>query len=41
MAAGFVAYSSTEPAKVYEINSLACPRCGSEMTIIALITDPA
>jgi len=28
-------------AKVYEINPLVCPRCGSEMKIIALITDPA
>ena len=28
-------------AKVYEINPLVCPRCGSEIKIIALITDPA
>jgi len=28
-------------AKVYEINPLLCPRCGSEMSLIAVITDPA
>ena len=28
-------------AKVYEINPLLCPRCGSEMRLIAVITDPA
>ena len=28
-------------AKVYEIDPLLCPRCGSEMKIIALITDPS
>ena len=27
--------------KVYEINPLVCPRCGSEMSLIAVITDPA
>jgi hypothetical protein len=27
-------------AKVYEINPLLCPRCGSEMRLIAVITDP-
>lgn len=28
-------------AKVYEIDPLLCPRCGSEMRLIAVITDPA
>ena len=28
-------------AKVYEIDPLICPRCGSEMRLIAVITDPA
>ena len=28
-------------AKVYEISPLVCPRCGSEMKLIALITDPS
>jgi hypothetical protein len=28
-------------AKVYEVDPLICPRCGSEMKLIALITDPA
>jgi hypothetical protein len=28
-------------AKVYEIDPLVCPRCGSEMILIAVITDPA
>ena len=28
-------------AKVYEIDPLVCPRCGSEMRLIAVITDPA
>jgi hypothetical protein len=28
-------------AKVYEIDPLLCPRCGSEMRPIAVITDPA
>jgi hypothetical protein len=28
-------------AKVYEIDPLVCPRCGSEMKLIAVITDPA
>jgi len=27
-------------AKVYEIDPLVCPRCGSEMRLIAVITDP-
>ena len=27
--------------KVYEIDPLVCPRCGSEMKLIAVITDPA
>ncbi len=27
-------------AKVYEVDPLICPRCGSEMKLIALITDP-
>ncbi len=26
--------------KVYEIDPLLCPRCGSEMRLIAVITDP-
>jgi len=25
---------------VYEIDPLICPRCGSEMRLIAVITDP-
>ena len=28
-------------AKVYETDPLVCPRCGSEMRLIAIITDPA
>jgi hypothetical protein len=28
-------------AKVYEIDPLVCPRCGSEMKLLAVITDPA
>lgn len=28
-------------AKVYEVDPLICPRCGSEMKLIAVITDPA
>ena len=28
-------------AKVYEIDPLICPRCGSEMKLIALITNPS
>jgi hypothetical protein len=27
-------------AKVYETDPLVCPRCGSEMSFIAVITDP-
>ena len=27
-------------AKVYEIDPLVCPKCGSEMKIIAVIQDP-
>jgi hypothetical protein len=27
-------------AKVYEVDVLCCPRCGSEMKVLALITDP-
>jgi hypothetical protein len=27
-------------AKVYEVDPLICPRCGSEMKLIAVITDP-
>jgi hypothetical protein len=27
-------------AKVYEVDPLLCPRCGSEMKLIAVITDP-
>jgi transposase len=27
-------------AKVYEVDPLICPRCGSEMKLITLITDP-
>jgi len=26
-------------AKIYEVNPLVCPRCGSEMKILAVITD--
>ncbi|HSV94168.1 MAG TPA: hypothetical protein VLH81_13885, partial [Desulfobacterales bacterium] len=29
------------PAKVHAIDVLACPRCGSRMSVIAVITDPA
>jgi hypothetical protein len=28
-------------AKIYEIDPLICPRCGSVMSLIAVITDPA
>ena len=28
-------------AKVYQTDPLLCPRCGSEMRLIAVITDPA
>ena len=28
-------------AKVYEIDPLVCPRCGSQMKLIAVITDPS
>jgi hypothetical protein len=28
-------------AKVYEVDSMICARCGSEMRLIAVITDPA
>jgi hypothetical protein len=28
-------------AKVYEIDPLLCPWCGSEILLIAVITDPA
>ena len=28
-------------AKVYEVDPLLCPRCGSEMKLLAVITDPA
>jgi hypothetical protein len=28
-------------AKVYEIDPLICPRCGFEMSLIAVITDPS
>jgi len=27
--------------KVYEVDSLQCPRCGAQMSVIALIQDPA
>lgn len=27
-------------AKVYEVDPLICPRCGSEMKLIAVITNP-
>jgi len=27
-------------AKVYEVDPIVCPRCGSEMKLIAVITDP-
>ena len=26
--------------KVYEVDPLACPKCGSEMKVIAVITEP-
>jgi hypothetical protein len=29
------------PAKVYELDIMACPRCGSRMEVIAVIQDPA
>ncbi|MCX7038687.1 MAG: hypothetical protein NT005_06105 [Spirochaetes bacterium] len=28
-------------AKVYELDVLACPHCGSRMAVIAVILDPA
>lgn len=28
-------------AKVYEVDPLVCPHCGSEMKLIAVITDPS
>ena len=28
-------------AKVYELDIMACPKCGSRMEVIALILDPA
>ena len=28
-------------AKVHELDGMACPRCGSRMAVIAVITDPA
>jgi len=28
-------------AKVYEVDVLRCPRCGSPMKVLAVITDPA
>jgi len=28
-------------AKVYEVDPLICPRCGSEMKLIAVITNPS
>jgi DNA-directed RNA polymerase subunit RPC12/RpoP len=28
-------------AKVYELDIMACPRCGSRMAVIAVILDPA
>jgi DNA-directed RNA polymerase subunit RPC12/RpoP len=28
-------------AKVHELDIMACPRCGSRMAVIAVITDPA
>jgi hypothetical protein len=28
-------------SKVYEVDPLLCPRCGSEMRPVAIITDPA
>jgi len=28
-------------AKVYEVDPLICPHCGSEMSLIAVIADPA
>ena len=31
---------TTRPVKVYEVDPLLCPRCGSEMKVIALILDP-
>ena len=27
-------------AKVYEVDPLVCPKCGSEMNVIAIIEDP-
>jgi DNA-directed RNA polymerase subunit RPC12/RpoP len=27
-------------AKVHELDIMACPRCGSRMAVIAVITDP-
>ena len=28
-------------AKVYELDVMACPKCGSRMSVIAVIRDPA
>ena len=27
-------------AQVYEIDALVCPKCGCEMTVVAVIQDP-
>jgi len=27
--------------KVYEVDPLVCPKCGSEMKVVAVITDPS
>jgi len=29
------------PAKVYELDVMVCPQCGSRMAVIAVILDPA
>lgn len=37
----FSLYAGSETADVYELDPLICPRCGSEMKLIAVITDPS
>ena len=27
-------------ARIYEVDPLVCPRCGEELKVVALITDP-
>jgi hypothetical protein len=37
----FSLYAGSETADVYELDPLICPRCGSEMKLIAVITNPS